>query len=302
MSFASVEISIAAMIPALLLAAYVFFNDKVEKEPVGLIALLFALGSAVYFPANALEGLLTDAADSLFMSQAILSIEGVIGYKTPLAELGHGLLITFIAVAAVEEIAKWLITYFITRNNKNFNCLFDGIVYATFVSLGFGMAENIRFALVSGWDMLVIRCLYSLPIHLFSGITMGYCYTMWRAYRTACNAEKEYEKAGLIEIIRPFSSKKWFFLMLFLPILVHGVQGLGSFVNLGSFTFLFYVFNGAVFLICLTGIRKIAKKDTYRGRYADKLLDRKYPETADICDDAENVSKAIKDAEERDYE
>ncbi len=302
MSFASLEISIAAMIPALLLAAYVFFNDKVEKEPIGFVTLLFALGGAVWFPAYGLESFTVGIVDKLFIDKAIMSIEGVIGYETPLDELGHGLLVVFVGVALAEEIAKWLVTYFVTRNSKNFNCLFDGIVYATFVSLGFGMIENIRFALISGWDMLLTRCLFSLPIHLFSGITMGYCYTMWRVYKTASNAEKEYARAGLIEIRKPFSSRKWFFLMIFLPILVHGVQGLGNFINLGSYTFVFYIFNAVIFLICLAGVRKIAKKDTYRGRYADKLLDRKYPEICDICDDVENVSQAIKSSEENDYE
>ena len=293
MSFTSLEMSIAAMIPALLLAAYVFFNDKVEKEPVGLVALLLALGGAVYFPAHGLENFMIGIADKLFADQAIRSIEGVIGYQTPLATLGHGLLVVFVAVALVEEVAKWLITYFVTRNNKNFNCLFDGIVYATFVSLGFGMVENVSFAFVSGWDTLLLRSLYSVPVHLFSGIVMGYCYTMWRVYKTACKAEQEYSKAGLIEIRKPFSTKKWFFLMIFLPVIVHGVQGFGNVINLGSFSFAFYIFNAAIFLICLAGVRKIASKDTFRGRYADKLLDKKYPEISGVCDDVENISKAI---------
>lgn len=302
MSFTSLGISIAAMIPALLLAAFVFFNDKVEKEPVGLVALLFALGGAVYFPAHGLENFIIGLIDKLFADQAINSIAGVIGYKTPLATAGHSLLMAFIGVALVEELAKWLITYFVTRNNKNFNCLFDGIVYACFVSLGFGMIENISFAFVSGWDTLLIRSLYSIPIHLFSGIIMGYCYTMWRVYRTASNAEKEYAKAGLIEIRKPFSSKKWFLLMIFLPVLVHGVQGLGNVIYLGSFNFVFYIFNAAVFFLCLAGVRKIASKDTYRGRYADKLLDRKYPEIADVCDNVENIDKIIDELEEDNYE
>lgn len=298
MNFVSVEVSVAAIIPALLLAAYVFFNDKVEREPIGLVALLFIIGSAVYLPVYEIERFVVGIVDKLFAGSMIFGIDGIEGFKTPFAQYAHGFLAVFLGVAVVEELAKWLVMFLLTHKNKNFNCLFDGIVYGTFVSLGFGMMENIRYAWVGGWDLLVIRSLITIPAHLFAGIIMGYCYTMWRTYKTAAIAEQEYAKKGLIRIVRPFTNRKWSVLMLLLPILEHGVYGFVSYFDTDLLNVFFYIFNTVIFIVCLMGIRKIAKKDTYRGKYADKLLDRKYPQIKDICDDVENMPLIIEYGED----
>jgi hypothetical protein len=45
MNHASIGISLISLIPAMLLCAFVYYKDKAEKEPLGLLAILFAAGA-----------------------------------------------------------------------------------------------------------------------------------------------------------------------------------------------------------------------------------------------------------------
>ena len=295
MNFVSFEISIAAAIPAVLLALYVFWKDKVEKEPIGLLAILFAVGGVSQFAAFYVEKLVVGLVDRLFEGSVTYSIQGLPTFSSPMAEYGHGFLVVFIGVALVEEVVKWAVMFFITFKNKHFNCLFDGIVYGTFVSLGFGLVENVRYAWLGGWDTLLIRSLTSVPGHLYFGVIMGYCYTMWRAHRSAAIAEKEYARGGLIQVEKPFRSWGWFVAMILLPILEHGVYGFAGYFQTTAFKILFYILNAIFFIACMLGVKRVSESDTYSGRYADYLLDRKYPETKEICDDVEEDLEEIKE-------
>ena len=60
------------------------------------------------------------------------------------------LLYSFVGVALVEEVCKWLMVYFAGYHNKQFNELYDIIVYAVFVSLGFAFYENLVYIYAKG--------------------------------------------------------------------------------------------------------------------------------------------------------
>lgn len=298
MNFASYEISVAAVIPALILAAYIFMNDRLEKEPFKLLAILFAVGGIAYFPAFYLERFVTGLIDDAFSKYAVYGIAGVSGWTSSVAEYAHGLLIVLVGIALIEEVIKWAVMFLITYKDKNFNCLFDGIVYAAFVALGFGVVENIRYAWAGGWDLLYLRSITTLPGHLFFAIIMGYFYTMWRAYKTAANVEKEYEKKGLIKIKKPFRPWTWFVGMIVLPTLQHGVFGFAGFFNTTLFNVIYYTLNTAMFVICIIGVYRLSKRDVLRGRYADMLLDKKYPETKDLCNIVEDPAEDVEEKTE----
>ena len=44
MNHFSFELALVAVLPAIALCAYVFFKDRAEKEPIGLLAFLFGAG------------------------------------------------------------------------------------------------------------------------------------------------------------------------------------------------------------------------------------------------------------------
>jgi len=54
-----------------------------------------------------------------------------------------------------------------------FDYFFDGIVYSTFVSLGFATIENILYAIVGGFQAVIVRAIFTVPAHAFFGISMG---------------------------------------------------------------------------------------------------------------------------------
>ena len=76
MNYFSLEISLAAVLPALVLAGYVFYRDRVEKEPWWLLALLFALGAVVYVPGYFACRGIAGGLDALFASHITYDLQG----------------------------------------------------------------------------------------------------------------------------------------------------------------------------------------------------------------------------------
>ena len=55
MNHFSFELSLIAVLPALLLCGFIFFKDRIEREPLGLLAILFGAGAISYIPSTLLE-------------------------------------------------------------------------------------------------------------------------------------------------------------------------------------------------------------------------------------------------------
>ena len=151
---------LAAVLPAFFLLRYIYRQDKVEKEPIGLLVKLLFMGVLSALCSIVLEHL----------GQRILNL---------LAEPGtlvHTVLLAFVVVAMVEEGTKF---YFLKRrtwNDWNFNYRFDGIVYAVFVSLGFAAYENIRYVMSYGLSVALPRAVSAIPGHMSFAVFMGLFY------------------------------------------------------------------------------------------------------------------------------
>ena len=63
----------------------------------------------------------------------------------------------FVVVAISEEGFKYVLLKKRTWKSREFNCEFDGVVYAVFVSLGFALWENIFYVLSYGFATAVAR-------------------------------------------------------------------------------------------------------------------------------------------------
>ena len=134
---------------------YVYKKDKVEKEPVGLIVRLFVFGMI----AGPLAAILETVAFNVF--------EALLSPGTLLLILEY-----FIGVAAVEEGLKYIFLSTV-RKNSHFNYVFDGIVYAVAVSLGFAALENVLYVFDGGFEVAVMRAIFSVPGHCANGVIMG---------------------------------------------------------------------------------------------------------------------------------
>lgn len=153
-----------SILPSIALGVMIYKKDIVEKESTGLLFKLFlggAIGSVILtlLLSTVLEPIIPDLEDSNnnFIYLAIN---------------------TFFKVALVEEFSKWIFLKKITWKNKEFNYIYDAIVYAVFVALGFATIENIIYVLGSegGISIAILRAILSVPGHAFDGVFMGYYY------------------------------------------------------------------------------------------------------------------------------
>ena len=149
----------AAVLPAVFLMVYIYRQDKVEKEPGGLLLKLIFAGVLSAFAAIVLE----QAADYV-MSMFKYSSETDYLIKSA------------VSVGIAEEASKLFFLYHGSWNDHNFNYLFDGVVYAVFVSLGFAALENIMYVVGFGLGVAPVRALLAIPAHMSFGVVMGYFY------------------------------------------------------------------------------------------------------------------------------
>lgn len=150
-----------ALIPAIALLIFIYFKDKKEKEPMGLLIGLFFAGM----------GTIITAVIAELIGQVILEI--IMPYDSVI----KAAIMAFIIVAPAEELGKYLVLRLITWKNKAFDYLFDGIVYAVFVSLGFAAFENVGYVLQNGLATGILRMFTAVPGHTVFAVFMGYFYS-----------------------------------------------------------------------------------------------------------------------------
>jgi RsiW-degrading membrane proteinase PrsW (M82 family) len=157
---ASLLYMLAALLPAVLLLRFIYRQDRVEKEPAGLLALLLAAGVAAAACAGVLER----------------PLQWLLGLLFPEGGLLYTGLLAFVGVALVEEGAKFWLLRRLTWNSPHFDYRFDAVVYAVFLSLGFAAIENIRYVQAFGLSVALPRGLLAVPAHMCFGVFMGIFY------------------------------------------------------------------------------------------------------------------------------
>ncbi len=164
-----------AVLPAAVLLYVIYKADNVEKEPFGLMALVFFLGVVSTISAVILETIGTGALDLAFR-----------GDNTNLIYI---FLMTFFVVGVAEEGGKFLALKLSTWKNKEFNFSFDGIVYSVCASLGFATLENILYVFDGGFSVAVMRAILSVPGHCIFGVFMGVYYGIAKGNELRGNME-----------------------------------------------------------------------------------------------------------------
>ncbi len=268
---------ICALFPAIALCAYVFKKDRVEKEPLGLLLLLLASGALSCFPAIVLEIFLGDINTSLFSAVAPTAPNGTL-YLNETQFYLYQFIEAFFVVALSEEFVKWLFLKRITFENKNFNCLFDGLIYAVFVSLGFAALENVMYVLQYGFQTAVSRAIMSVPGHMFFAVMMGYHYSKWHILKDAKEIEKHLKETGKISPdAREISYKKNMIFSLLLPVATHGFYDFCLFTENTFAFFVVIAFMIFMYIFCFARIKNFSKSDAPEYNYVAKILLRKYP-------------------------
>lgn len=279
LSLNEILLIVAALVPAVALCIYVFKKDRAEKEPFGLLALLLILGAAICFPAGEIEGTLLGFIRSFFTSSGLAKVQdGTVYLTSDFTYILYNAAENFIGIALVEEGLKFLVLYFVTRNNKNFNSLFDGIIYSVFVSLGFAAFENVLYVTKYGWINAIMRGVLSVPGHMFFAVLMGYYYTMWNLLKKANGFELQLKRDGLIAQNAPeFDYKSNLTLCLVVPVLAHGFYDFCCSVDYTIATVGLYAFVIFLYIHCFKKIKNMSKIDGDNNSYAAGLLLKKYP-------------------------
>ena len=173
-----------ALAPVVIIAFYIYFRDKYEKEPFWMLVKSLLLGVVIVIPVGFVEIALGHLPNYLPVSFPVF-------YES------------FVVAGFTEELFKYAAVLLLIWKNKNFNERFDGIVYATFVSLGFAALENILYVLDKGAGIGIGRAFLSVPGHALFGIFMGY-------------------QLGLAKFV-PTERPKRLLLAFFIPFICHGI-------------------------------------------------------------------------------
>lgn len=206
---------IIAIAPVFIIAFYIYFRDKYEKEPLNLLLKAGAAGAIIVLPV-------------IFAEKAIALIGS---FFSP---LGNAAWDAFMVAALCEEAFKFAALFLLIWKNKEFNEKFDGIVYATFVSLGFALVENILYVFNSGLTTGLARAFTAVPAHALFGITMGFFFGLARFYPTK-------RKKHLI----------WAFI---LPFFLHGIY---DFILMSGINILLWLFIPFIIFLWVSGLKKL---------------------------------------------
>lgn len=140
-----------SVLPVVLLCVYIYRQDKYEPEPPKMLIRAF-IGGILAIP---LDLLLVSLLNRFYVSDTVF-------YSA------------FLEAGFPEELSKFLIFMILIWRNKNFDEYMDGIVYATFIGLGFACIENIMYVFGSGFGTGIMRAIISVPGHFLFGVLMGY--------------------------------------------------------------------------------------------------------------------------------
>lgn len=281
----TVLLVLAALVPAVILGIYIFVKDRVEKEPFGLLAILFISGIVICYPVVKVSPIINGVIDNFFSLFAV-SEDGTSVYLSSGIFTVYKGASNFLGVALIEEGFKWLAMYLITHKNKNFNSLFDGMIYAVFVSLGFAAFENILYAFSYGWNTVLMRAFTAVPGHVFDAVFMGYYYSLWHVYNKARNQERELKSRGLIEKSQhEFKSAKYLVLSIVVPVAAHGFYDFCLDINRGYMVIVFYAFLIFLYFFCFSRVRKLSKMDSSDSAFSTSLVIKKHPQLVSVISD-----------------
>lgn len=221
---------LSAGLPVVALCYFIYQKDN-NKEPMDLLMKLLGLGALITIPVIIGElaiGKLTD-------------VEGVKDFITIFTKV-------FFGVALFEEGFKWLVVKYRAYNNREFDEVYDIIVYSVFVSLGFALVENIGYVLLGGLGTAIMRAILSVPGHACFAVLMGYYFS--RAKVASISNNKSLCTRSMIY-------------SLLIPMLFHTMYDalLEWYINtnIDSLILIFLLFDVIMVVICFITVNRTSK-------------------------------------------
>ncbi len=225
----NVFLIVAAVVPAFFLMIRAYRSDRLEKEPP---SLLWSLALAGVF--SALIALVVERILGRILDAAV-----------PQGTL-YDVLLYFGVVAFGEEGSKYFMLRRRTWRSPEFNCQYDGVVYAVFVSLGFALWENISYVMHYGFSTALVRAVTAIPGHACFGVFMGVFYGL---------AKRRFNEGGAA------GSKALRILAVIVPALLHGTYDYIASTDGSIWGFIGFI--AALFVVSFVLIGKMSKRDQY---------------------------------------
>ena len=124
---------VPVILPMLFWAWYHYYKDRHLPEPVSHLVIAFLLGCAAYF-----------------LGKLLYVALGAVGLRYDaflLADTNRPLLLLYalFAIGPIEEFAKLVPFLLVIRHFPEFDEPIDGIIYASFIALGFATVENVQY-------------------------------------------------------------------------------------------------------------------------------------------------------------
>lgn len=121
------------ILPVLFWAGYHLYADRHLPEPASHLVLAFSLGIGSFYLGKFMYGALGLVGlryDAYFLAES--NLVSLFAY-------------TILAIGVIEELAKMIPFLLFILRFKEFNEPIDGIIYASFIALGFAAVENIYY-------------------------------------------------------------------------------------------------------------------------------------------------------------
>lgn len=146
-----------SLLPTFLIAWYLFKKTSAKDVSLKLCIALFIAGASVVFPVGVLEVNLASVYSLFGESDSFIGI----------------FIQSFIIIALVEELAKWICTKSVIWKKTAFFSRFSGITYSVITALGFATFENIFYCFNQGIYVALVRMVSAVPTHVCDGLVMG---------------------------------------------------------------------------------------------------------------------------------
>ncbi len=151
-------LSAMAAAPGLAICIYIYWKDKFDPEPRGLLIKSFFLG-------------IGSVVMTLLISEFVLP---PFGFEHGSTNMVWSLISCVLGIGLVEEYSKYFFVRYYAYRKPAFNEPFDGITYCVVVSMGFATIENFLYVFEHGFETAVLRMFLSVPAHAVFGVIMGY--------------------------------------------------------------------------------------------------------------------------------
>lgn len=134
----------------------IYRGDKYKPEPKALIIRTFLYGMGIAIPVAFIETALYPG-----------SVEGDLSLAT-------AAYVAFVVAGITEEAGKFLVVRVGAYRSPHFEEPADGLVYSAAAALGFASLENIVYVIGFGWQVILLRGLFSNLAHVVFSALWGY--------------------------------------------------------------------------------------------------------------------------------